>query len=93
MSRNTLIGGKYSVQENPTVDINKELLSPFRTKFGLMKNFVKARDKNGTDFQHLNTILRSEFYILSSRTSSSSVYSCNFFKHHSVFSFQYYSGS
>lgn len=46
-----------SVQENPLVDVNKVLLPPLHIKLGLMKNFVKAMDKNGTAFQHLCTLL------------------------------------
>ena len=44
-------------QENPLVGINKVLLPPLHIKLGLMKNFVKAMDKNGATFQHLWTLL------------------------------------
>ena len=45
-SRSTFIPGEHSVKENILVDI----------KLGLMKNFVKALDKNGAAFQHLSTM-------------------------------------
>ena len=55
-SRSTFVPGEYSVKENLLVDLNKVLLPPLHIKLGLMKNFVKALDKNGAAFQHLSTM-------------------------------------
>ena len=40
------------------MDMNKVLLLPLHIKLSLMKNIVKALDKNGTVFQHLSTVFR-----------------------------------
>ncbi|KAF2369124.1 hypothetical protein FHG87_000132 [Trinorchestia longiramus] len=52
-SRSTFAPGEHSVQENSLVDMNKVFFPPLQIKLGLMKNFVKAMDKNGTAVQHL----------------------------------------
>ena len=36
--------------------MNKVLLPPLHIKLGLMKNFVKALQKNGAALQHLSTV-------------------------------------
>ena len=38
--------------------MNKALLPPLHIKLGLIKNFVKALDKNGAAFQHLSTVFQ-----------------------------------
>ena len=48
--------GEHSVKENSLVDMNKVLLLPLHIKLSLMKNFVKAMDKNGAAFQHFCTL-------------------------------------
>lgn len=47
---------EHSVQGNRLVDMNEVLLPSIRTKHGLMKNFVRAKDKDGAAFQHLRTL-------------------------------------
>ena len=49
-SRSTFVPGEHSLKENPLVDMNKVLLSPLHIKLGLMKNFMKALNKNGAAF-------------------------------------------
>ncbi|KAF2365902.1 hypothetical protein FHG87_003345 [Trinorchestia longiramus] len=61
VSRSTFVPGEHSVLENPLVDTNKVFLPPLHIKLGLMKNFVKAMDKNGAAFQHLCTLFPAEF--------------------------------
>jgi hypothetical protein len=41
------------VLNNPLVNPEKVFLSPLHIKLGLMKNFVKAMDKNGAEFMYL----------------------------------------
>jgi hypothetical protein len=41
------------VQNNPLVNPEKVFLLPLHIKLGLMKNFVKAIDKNGAGFMYL----------------------------------------
>lgn len=48
--------GEHSVKEKPLVDMIKVLLPPLYIKLGMMKNFVKAMDKNGAACQHLCTL-------------------------------------
>ena len=55
-SRSTFVPGEHSLKENPLVDINNVLLSSLHILLGLMKNFVKALNKNGAAFQHLSTM-------------------------------------
>ena len=45
--RQGLRSGSYNVQSHPLVELNKILLPPLHIKFGVMKNFVKAMDKEG----------------------------------------------
>ena len=51
--RQSLQPGMKNVQNNPLVDPQKVLLPPLHIKLGLMKNFVKAINKNGTAFHYL----------------------------------------
>ncbi|KAF2360564.1 hypothetical protein FHG87_008680 [Trinorchestia longiramus] len=55
-SRSTFVSGEHSIQENPLVDMNKFFLPPLHIKLSLLKNFVKAMDKNGAVFQYLCTL-------------------------------------
>jgi hypothetical protein len=41
------------VLNNPLVNPEKVFLPPLHIKLGLMKNFVKAMDKNGAEFMYL----------------------------------------
>jgi hypothetical protein len=41
------------VLNNPLVNPEKMFLPPLHIKFGLMKNFVKAMDKNSAGFMYL----------------------------------------
>ena len=54
--RSTFVPGEHSLKENPLVDMNKVLLPPLHIKLSLMKNFVKALNKNGAAFQDLCTV-------------------------------------
>lgn len=47
------VPGSYSVKYVPLVDHQKILLPPLHIKLGLMKNFVKALDKDGETFKYL----------------------------------------
>jgi hypothetical protein len=51
--RDSLIPGKRNVLNNPPVSAEKVFLPQLHIKLGLMKNFVKAMDKNGTGFMYL----------------------------------------
>jgi hypothetical protein len=51
--RDSLIPGKRNVLNNPLVSAEKVFLIQLHIKLGLMKNFVKAVDKNGTGFMYL----------------------------------------
>ena len=51
--REELNPGSHNVLSNPLVNSNKILLPPLHIKLGLMKNFVKAMDKDGNGFQFL----------------------------------------
>ena len=53
-SRENITPGQCSVAHNPLVDANKVLLPPLHIKLGLMKNFVKALDKDGAAFKYLS---------------------------------------
>jgi hypothetical protein len=44
---------KENALNNPLVNPEKVFLPPLHIKFGLMKNFVKAMDKNGVGFMYL----------------------------------------
>ena len=45
--------GSHSIKHLPLVDPKNILLPPLRIKLGLMKNFVKAMDKDGEAFKYL----------------------------------------
>ena len=51
--RDALQPGSHNVKEKPLVDPSKILLPPLHIKLGLMKNFVKALDKNNPGFLYL----------------------------------------
>jgi hypothetical protein len=53
--RTGYIAGQHSVKSEPLVSAQKVLLPPLHIKLGLMKNFVKALDKEGKAFQYLCT--------------------------------------
>ena len=46
-ARNELVPGSHNVLSQPLVDRRKIILPPLHIKLGLMKNFVKALQKNG----------------------------------------------
>ena len=52
-SRNEHVFGKYNVKHPPLIDPQKVLLPPLHIKLGLMKNFVKDMDHQGSGFQYL----------------------------------------
>ena len=45
-----------NVKFKPLVDSQNVFLPPLHFKLGLMKNFVKAMDRNGEGFKHLRTV-------------------------------------
>ena len=51
--RTEFVPGSYSMKQLPLVDPQNILLSPLHIKLGLMKNFVKALDKDGEAFKYL----------------------------------------
>jgi hypothetical protein len=51
--RTEFVPGCYSVKQQPLIDFKKILLPPLHIKLGLMKNFVKALDKDGKAFKYL----------------------------------------
>jgi len=54
--RNKFIPGKQNVTNTPLVLQNRVILPPLHIKLGLMKNFVKALNKEGDGFKYLITI-------------------------------------
>ena len=52
-TRNALKVGKKNIIREPLVEREKIMLPPLHIKFGLMKQFVKALDKNGGCFKYL----------------------------------------
>lgn len=52
-SRKSLDPGTKSVQHSPLVDPKKVLLPPLHIKLGLVKNFVKAMNRDGEAFKYL----------------------------------------
>lgn len=52
-SRQGLEPGSHNVLSRPLVDPSKVLLPPLHIKLGLMKNFVKALDRDGSGFLFL----------------------------------------
>jgi hypothetical protein len=53
--RNTYVPGKESVKYDPLVESTKVLLPPLHIKLGLIKNFVRGMNKDGTGFQYLKS--------------------------------------
>ena len=53
-ARTNLMPGHYNIKYIPLVDKEKVLLPPLHIKLGLMKNFVKALDKEGDAFKYLH---------------------------------------
>lgn len=53
--RTNMIPGFHNVTEEPLVPSEKIFLPPLHIKLGLMKNFVKAMNKDGKGFQYLKT--------------------------------------
>lgn len=51
--RQNLIPGQKNVAHKPLVDPTKIFLPPLHIKLGLMKNFVKAMNKDGDGFRYL----------------------------------------
>lgn len=51
--RTAYIPGQKNVKSVPLVDPKKIILPPLHIKLGLIKNLVKAMDKNGPGFQYL----------------------------------------
>jgi len=54
--RTKFVPGLKNVSRIPLVDPNKIFLPPLHIKLGLMKNFVKALDKSGAGFKHLEKL-------------------------------------
>ena len=44
------LDGSCNVQSHPLVELNKILLPPLHIKLGVMKNFVKVMDREGSKF-------------------------------------------
>lgn len=51
--RSSLVPGQKNVLHGPLVDPQKVILPPLHIKLGLMKNFVKAMNKDGKGFKYL----------------------------------------
>lgn len=51
--RQQFIPGKDNVQHQPLVEKEKIIIPPLHVKLGLMKNFVKAVDREGDGFRYL----------------------------------------
>ena len=60
-ARKILEPGYKNVKRHSLVESSRNLLSPLLIKLGLMKNFVKAMDRNGTAF----LCLQQKFLLLS----------------------------
>lgn len=54
--RTEFLCGKSNVKYLPLIDPKDVILPPLHIKLGLMKNFVKAMDKNGAGFLYLKSI-------------------------------------
>ena len=52
-SRDSFTPGKHNIREIPLVDPDKVLFPPLHIKLGLMKNFVKALDRDGPTLKFL----------------------------------------
>lgn len=48
--------GEANIKNIPLIDPRKVLLPPLHIKLGLMKNFVKALDKNNEAFKYLKEV-------------------------------------
>ena len=55
--RQDYIPGEHNIKYPPLVQREKVILPPLHIKLGLMKNFVKALDKNGEAFHYLKALL------------------------------------
>ena len=53
--RKSLTPGLKNVSQEPLVPSDNIFLPPLHIKLGLMKNFVKAMNKDGAGFQYLKT--------------------------------------
>ena len=51
--RSSLVPGQKNILHGPLVDPQKVILPPLHIKLGLMKNFVKAMNKDGKGFKYL----------------------------------------
>ena len=60
-ARKILEPGHKNVKHHSLVESSRILLPPLHIKLGLMKNFVKAMDRNGTEFLYL----QQKFLLLS----------------------------
>ena len=54
--RSSYVLGTKNVCQTPIVDSSKIILPPLHIKLGLMKNFVKAMNKSGEGFKHLQNL-------------------------------------
>ena len=54
--RHDYIPGGHNIKYPPLVQREKVILPPLHIKLGLMKNFVKALDKNGEAFNYLKAL-------------------------------------
>jgi len=54
--RKSNVTGTKNVCQTPIVDSSKIILPPLHIKLGLMKNFVKALNKSGEEFKHLQNL-------------------------------------
>ena len=54
-ARDELVAGENNVINEPLVDRDSILLPPLHIKLGLMKQFVKALDKNGDCFRYIRS--------------------------------------
>jgi len=57
--RTSLTPGSNNVVKRPLVDPAKILLPPLHIKLGLMKQFVKALDKEGSCFKYLESVFKN----------------------------------
>ena len=60
-SRTEHVFGKYNVKHPALIDPQKVLLPPLHIKLGLMKNFVKGMDHQGSGFQYLKKRFKGKF--------------------------------
>ena len=50
------VPGTQNVKHDPLVDLEKILLPPLHIKLGLVKQFIKAMNKDGDGFQHISAL-------------------------------------